>query len=197
MRRSLGTAVPFGMIGVTCFGLLFTPAFYTFIRKLGRDVGLSHHLRWPVISPRAVRPAPLRAEIPRVYGERSASSGLWFPKISSDRVRAVRHNQRIIRCDVCDPGGAGSRASYSRRPRMHVNHEASFAAINHQQARLSPKRICTRSLRRKEFGEIPCRPNGFIRCSIGPTGNGTAGIIGKRSRPVARKKPPRRSVVSL
>jgi hypothetical protein len=27
---------PFGMIGVTCFGLLFTPAFFTFIRKLGR-----------------------------------------------------------------------------------------------------------------------------------------------------------------
>jgi hypothetical protein len=23
------------MLGVTCFGLLFTPAFYTFIRKLG------------------------------------------------------------------------------------------------------------------------------------------------------------------
>ena len=28
--------VLFGMIGVTCFGLLFTPAFFTFIRKLGR-----------------------------------------------------------------------------------------------------------------------------------------------------------------
>jgi hypothetical protein len=28
--------VLFGMLGVTCFGLLFTPAFYTFIRKLGR-----------------------------------------------------------------------------------------------------------------------------------------------------------------
>jgi len=27
--------LPFGMIGVTAFGLLFTPAFYTFIRKLG------------------------------------------------------------------------------------------------------------------------------------------------------------------
>jgi len=25
------------MIGVTCFGLLFTPAFYTFIRKFGRN----------------------------------------------------------------------------------------------------------------------------------------------------------------
>jgi multidrug efflux pump subunit AcrB len=36
MRQALGTAVLFGMIGVTCFGLLFTPAFFTFIRKLGR-----------------------------------------------------------------------------------------------------------------------------------------------------------------
>src|SRR5215468_5025097 len=37
MRRSLGTAVLFGMLGVTCFGLLFTPAFYTFIRNFGRN----------------------------------------------------------------------------------------------------------------------------------------------------------------
>jgi hydrophobe/amphiphile efflux-1 (HAE1) family protein len=36
MRQSLGTSVLFGMVGVTCFGLLFTPAFYTFVRKLGR-----------------------------------------------------------------------------------------------------------------------------------------------------------------
>jgi multidrug efflux pump subunit AcrB len=35
MRQSLGTAVFFGMLGVTIFGLVFTPAFYTFIRKLG------------------------------------------------------------------------------------------------------------------------------------------------------------------
>jgi multidrug efflux pump subunit AcrB len=35
MRQSLGTAVFFGMLGVTAFGLLFTPAFYAFIRKLG------------------------------------------------------------------------------------------------------------------------------------------------------------------
>jgi hydrophobe/amphiphile efflux-1 (HAE1) family protein len=34
MRQSLGTTVFFGMLGVTVFGLLFTPAFYTFIRKL-------------------------------------------------------------------------------------------------------------------------------------------------------------------
>jgi multidrug efflux pump subunit AcrB len=37
MRQSLGTAVFAGMLGVTIFGLLFTPAFYTYIRK--RDSG--------------------------------------------------------------------------------------------------------------------------------------------------------------
>ena len=42
MRQSLGTAVLFGMLGVTGFGLLFTPAFYTFIRDLGRDAGPWH-----------------------------------------------------------------------------------------------------------------------------------------------------------
>jgi hydrophobe/amphiphile efflux-1 (HAE1) family protein len=33
MRQSLGTAVFSGMLGVTIFGLLFTPVFYTFIRR--------------------------------------------------------------------------------------------------------------------------------------------------------------------
>jgi len=34
MRQAMGTAVFSGMIGVTVFGLLFTPAFYTIMRKL-------------------------------------------------------------------------------------------------------------------------------------------------------------------
>jgi HAE1 family hydrophobic/amphiphilic exporter-1 len=34
MRRSLGTAVFFGMLGVTLFGLIFTPVFYVVIRGL-------------------------------------------------------------------------------------------------------------------------------------------------------------------
>ena len=37
MRRALGTAVFYGMIGVTFFGLLFTPVFYVVIRKFARD----------------------------------------------------------------------------------------------------------------------------------------------------------------
>ena len=35
MRKALGVAVFFGMIGVTTFGLLFTPSFYVICRKLG------------------------------------------------------------------------------------------------------------------------------------------------------------------
>ena len=35
MRQALGVAVFFGMIGVTIFGLLFTPAFYVITRKFG------------------------------------------------------------------------------------------------------------------------------------------------------------------
>jgi multidrug efflux pump subunit AcrB len=35
LRQALGTAVFFGMIGVTGFGLLFTPVFYVVCRALG------------------------------------------------------------------------------------------------------------------------------------------------------------------
>ncbi len=35
LRQSLRTTVFFGMLGVTLFGLAFTPAFYAFVRKLG------------------------------------------------------------------------------------------------------------------------------------------------------------------
>ena len=34
MRQSLGTAVFFGMLGVTAFGLIFTPVFYAAVRRL-------------------------------------------------------------------------------------------------------------------------------------------------------------------
>ena len=34
MRQALGTAVFFGMAGVTAFGLLFTPVFYVICRYL-------------------------------------------------------------------------------------------------------------------------------------------------------------------
>jgi HAE1 family hydrophobic/amphiphilic exporter-1 len=37
MRQALGTAVFFGMLGVTFFGLIFTPVFYVVARKLARS----------------------------------------------------------------------------------------------------------------------------------------------------------------
>jgi hydrophobe/amphiphile efflux-1 (HAE1) family protein len=42
MRQSLGTTVFFGMLGVTLFGLVFTPAFYTVVRKVRHN---------PVVTP--------------------------------------------------------------------------------------------------------------------------------------------------
>ena len=43
MRQSLGTAVFAGMIGVTLFGLLFTPTFYVFVRSLPARVNGRWH----------------------------------------------------------------------------------------------------------------------------------------------------------
>jgi len=43
MRQALGTTVFSGMLGVTIFGLLFTPAFYTLIRKLGSGARHDSH----------------------------------------------------------------------------------------------------------------------------------------------------------
>lgn len=37
MRQSLGTAVFSGMLGVTAFGLIFTPIFYVVVRKFMPD----------------------------------------------------------------------------------------------------------------------------------------------------------------
>src|ERR1700704_4224493 len=52
MRQALGTAVFFGMLGVTMFGLLFTPIFYVLVRWIGSKVGSA---------PRAVPGASARA----------------------------------------------------------------------------------------------------------------------------------------
>jgi len=41
MRQSLGTAVTFGMLGVTIFGLVFTPIFYVIIRRLFARSGIA------------------------------------------------------------------------------------------------------------------------------------------------------------
>jgi multidrug efflux pump subunit AcrB len=52
MRRALGTAVFFGMLGVTIFGLILTPVFYVVIRKLTERFNPSpHSAPEPVIAP--------------------------------------------------------------------------------------------------------------------------------------------------
>jgi hydrophobe/amphiphile efflux-1 (HAE1) family protein len=56
LRQALGTAVFFGMIGVTAFGLVFTPVFYVATRALGE------RLRRPRQGPAEAEPALLPAE---------------------------------------------------------------------------------------------------------------------------------------
>ena len=42
LRQALGTAVFFGMIGVTLFGLIFTPLFYVVCRSLAERRSRRH-----------------------------------------------------------------------------------------------------------------------------------------------------------
>jgi multidrug efflux pump subunit AcrB len=52
LRQALGTAVFFGMAGVTAFGLLFTPTFYVVCRNLSdRFAGRGHSASPPALLP--------------------------------------------------------------------------------------------------------------------------------------------------
>ena len=41
MRHAMGVAVFAGMLGVTAFGLIFTPVFYVLCRAIGGPLGVS------------------------------------------------------------------------------------------------------------------------------------------------------------
>ncbi|MGF1627425.1 MAG: efflux RND transporter permease subunit, partial [Alphaproteobacteria bacterium] len=65
MRQALGTATFFGMIGVTVFGLIFTPVFYVMMRRLARkrvdelegpEVGHQGPSEPPAVEPGRVMP---------------------------------------------------------------------------------------------------------------------------------------------
>ena len=47
MRKAVGTTVFFGMIGVTLFGLIFTPIFYVLVRNLSEGKPHARALRAP------------------------------------------------------------------------------------------------------------------------------------------------------
>ena len=51
MRQSLGTAVIFGMLGVTLFGLLFTPTFYAVVRQLSGNASSQKGGSMPRLAP--------------------------------------------------------------------------------------------------------------------------------------------------
>ena len=66
MRHAMGIAVFAGMIGVTVFGLLLTPVFFTTVRRLGHRLG-----RRPV----RVEARPADAPATAVHQEPAPTSG--------------------------------------------------------------------------------------------------------------------------
>ena len=67
MRQSLGTAVFSGMVGVTLFGLIFTPVFYVLTRSLARDQRTV--AAQPPSEPPAVAPPPTGPPAPSTAGD--------------------------------------------------------------------------------------------------------------------------------
>jgi hypothetical protein len=53
MRQTLGTAVFFGMLGVTFFGIFLTPAFYIVVRWIGGNKPFAHAHPKPETPPKA------------------------------------------------------------------------------------------------------------------------------------------------
>jgi hypothetical protein len=51
LRQALGVAVFFGMLGVTVFGLVFTPLFYVLCRKLANRFARGHVPRVRLVDP--------------------------------------------------------------------------------------------------------------------------------------------------
>jgi multidrug efflux pump subunit AcrB len=54
LRQALGTAVFFGMIGVTAFGLIFTPTFYVVCRTLADRIASRRRRHGDDAAPRLV-----------------------------------------------------------------------------------------------------------------------------------------------
>ena len=105
MRRTLGTAVFAGMLGVTLFGIFLTPVFYYVIRWLGERLSaVIRRLRPPTIL-RAIWPKPhpsrvlLKVEDGPYWLKRTANRRRWFggPSVRLERPQHVGVFQSRLR----------------------------------------------------------------------------------------------------
>ena len=123
MRIALGTAVFWGMIGVTLFGLIFTPVFY-------------------VVDP----PAGGRQE----GGGRYSAAAKWCPRRLSRRNRllhpAARRPQRWVVAPVSSASAPGPRLSSQLCGQRDVSRPSSRARAFQTQAR-PPWALCPRHFR--------------------------------------------------
>ena len=76
LRQALGVAVFFGMLGVTVFGLVFTPLFYVLCRKLAARFSRGHVPRVRFVDPGRPGSAPPSAPGPSP-GDRPSPCVSW------------------------------------------------------------------------------------------------------------------------
>jgi predicted RND superfamily exporter protein len=117
MRQSLGTAVFGGMLGVTAFGLIFTPAFYTLVRRI-RSGG-----RWAYDAAcEVLRRAPGDQRCPPLVGG-IAGAASSLPKKSGTFSRRCRDIGSHL-----SPTSAGSGGWLTARRRKEP--QSIFGAVN-------------------------------------------------------------------
>ena len=104
MRQSLGTAVFAGMLGVTLFGLLFTPVFYVLVRR----VGLAGREPGSVAVTRPVAPAEPEPVSPSTSGRGADLAPLANrdPRIPRPKKGQLATEQRKAACPLQVCGGS-------------------------------------------------------------------------------------------
>ena len=92
MRHTLGVAVFSGMLGVTVFGIFFTPVFYSVIRWLHR--GRRRRLRWNRI------PMPPFSQLAATTPDRIEHPGKWRPLLSREPLAACNASGSRVLTEV-------------------------------------------------------------------------------------------------
>ncbi len=171
LRQALGTAVFFGMIGVTAFGLIFTPVFYVACRALGER-----------LRPAAAGPprSPIRAAAGRMRNNMMQLKQPHHHRLGARAGRACAVGPNYARARHAVSGRRTvRRGQRTGRPAARAGRSQLVAALR----RSGPRRAGRRCARRQHG--YPRR-----RC---PPGQGPRRAARSEGRPLARRRRRRRS----
>ena len=168
MRQAIGVAVFSGMLGVTFFGLIFTPVFYVLLRNFEKTLHQPktppRHHRFPRSSRVKTAEAPRRGGSPRVRTWRSASE----PGLQRMRSGHLKHIEMLPVGGPPPQAASPVRQKKPFRP-IHRNesHEktrnlgsrfSEYSARNHNLPHHRPIKSEEGSTPACEHGEAPASP---------------------------------------